>query len=110
MFGFGPKVPQISAEEVKRLLENDKTVAILDVRTPSEVSRGKIERSINVPLDQIDLLEEKMPDKKTKIIVYCLSGSRSAAAVEQMTKMGYTDAVSLTSGLLAWRANGYPLI
>jgi thioredoxin 1 len=106
-----PNVPQITTEEVKKSLDAKEDVALLDVRTVGEYSRGKIEGGINLPVDEVAYkIESLIPDKSKKIYVYCLSGSRSVHAVEAMIKLGYSNVSTVTSGLLAWRAKGYPVV
>lgn len=111
MFGFGiPDVPEITAEKVWDDVQKKKSIIILDVRTPHEYTRGNIKGSVNIPLDSVaEGVEKKFSDKNKTYYVYCLSGSRSVFAVDQMIKLGYKNAKSMTSGLLAWRAKGFPL-
>lgn len=111
MFGFHqPSVPEVEAEKVFEDINSQKDIIILDVRTPQELLRGKISESINVPVDEIEEQVERVaPDKNRTTYVYCLSGSRSGVAVEQMIKMGYKNVFSMTSGILAWRAKNYPM-
>ena len=106
-----PKVPQVSADDLKKSLDEKDNVVTLDVRTEGEYSRGKIEGSINIPLDYIpEKVEKSSPDKDSKIFVYCLSGSRSVYAVDEMIKMGYKNVFNLSNGLLVWRAMNFPLV
>ena len=106
-----PKVPQVSADDLKKSLDEKDNVVTLDVRTEGEYSRGKIEGSINIPLDYIpEKVEKSIPDKDSKIFVYCLSGSRSVYAVDEMIKMGYKNVFNLSNGLLVWRAMNFPLV
>ncbi len=111
MLGFSePKVPQITTDDLKKSIEAKEKMVILDVRTPGEFSRGKIEGSINISVDDIgEKVEKLLPNKDEKIVVYCLSGSRSVFAVDEMTKLGYKKVFNLTNGLLVWRAMNYPL-
>ena len=102
------QVPQISVDEVNKALDLKDKILLLDVRTSGEYSRGKIEGSINLPVEEVDKqIESVIPDKSAKIYVYCLSGSRSIIAVDTMIKIGYVNVFNVTSGLLAWRVNGY---
>lgn len=110
MFNFGPKIPEITTEDVKHSIDTNDNVVILDVRTPDEVTRGKIKKSINLSVDQIDSGVEKIiSDKNQKIYVYCLSGSRSAMAVQTMIKIGYKNVFSMSGGMLTWRAKQFPV-
>jgi len=65
---------------------------LIDVRNPGEFASGYIEGAISLPLDRIDQgIEFRVPDKNTPIIVYCVSGARSAAARNGLIKLGYTN-------------------
>ncbi|NTU73515.1 rhodanese-like domain-containing protein [Candidatus Roizmanbacteria bacterium] len=103
-------IPQITADEVKKAIDNHEEVVLLDVRTPGEYSRGHIAGSINVPVEELGkTIEDIITDKTKKLHVYCLSGARSNEAVEELIKLGYTHVFSMINGLLMWRAKHYPL-
>jgi len=112
MFNFEePLVPQVSAELVKKALDINESCVLLDVRTPGEFARGKIAGAINMPVDEIvEKVNSRLTDKLATIYVYCLSGSRSVYAVEAMRQLGYKNVFNLTSGLLAWRMEKFPLV
>ncbi len=101
----------ISVQEVKQALDQGRQVILLDVRSPEELLRGKIDGAINVPLDKIkDQIELVIPDKSTIIYVYCLSASRSPQAVKVMEQLGYQHVFNVSHGLLAWRIAKYPTV
>ena len=110
-FGFNePTVPTIEAEDLKKAIDVKEKCTVLDVRTPGEFSRGKIQGSINISVEEIqNRIESALPDKKQKIYVYCLSGARSSVAVETMLALGYTNVFHMSHGLLGWRAKYYPV-
>ena len=64
---------------------------LLDVRTPQEYREGHIPGSQNVPLQQLDKVEEVTENKDTILYVYCHSGARSRQAVSLLKHMGYTN-------------------
>ena len=102
--------PQITADEVYKAMNEKADIILLDVRTPEEYSKGKIERSINVPVDSIvNEITTIIPDKNKTIYAYCLSGSRSNVAVDILIQLGYTHVYSMTNGLLMWGSKKYPL-
>ena len=110
MFGLNTSLPIVTAEDLKQAIDENRDVVILDVRTPDEYTKAKIKGSINIPVDSIATeVEEIVTDKNKIIYVYCLSGSRSNIAVDTMQKLGYKNVFDVKSGLLAWRANQYPL-
>lgn len=104
------QVPQITAETVYKAITDKENIILLDVRTPEEYVKGKIEGSINIPVDEVaDRVVAEIPDKNKTMYVYCLSGSRSDYAAALLLQMGYTNAFSMTHGLLMWRSKKYPL-
>ncbi len=97
------KATVISPQEAKRRLSSGDTVVLLDVRTPQEYEQIHIPNSISLPLDCLKQeVADRIPDKDTEIIVYCLSGARSSMACSQLISMGYTN-VSNMGGIRSWR-------
>ncbi len=110
MFGF-TQVPSVDVEEVKKAIDQQEQLVVLDVRTPDEYARGHIEGSINLPVSDIAATYKTvLSDKEQRLFVYCLSGSRSAVAVQELQKLGYIHVFDMKSGLLAWRAKGYKTV
>ena len=71
--------------------KNAAGAVLLDVRTPQEYREGHIPGSQNVPLQQLDQVEEVTENKDTVLYVYCRSGARSRQAVSLLKHMGYTN-------------------
>ena len=71
--------------------QNAAGAVLLDVRTPQEYREGHIPGSQNVPLQQLDKVEEVTENKDTVLYVYCRSGARSRQAVSLLNHMGYTN-------------------
>ena len=71
--------------------KNEKNAILLDVRTSQEYREGHIPGSKNVPLQQLDKLEELTENKDTVLYVYCHSGARSRQATNFLQYMGYTN-------------------
>ena len=69
---------------------------LIDVRSPQEYSEGHLDNSINLTVDTIGInIETLVTDKKTKIIVYCRSGNRSATAAQTLINLGYKNVYDL---------------
>ena len=100
-FSQKTKASAVSMVEAERALKNDPSIRLIDVRTRAEYRQGHIPGSENLPLDQIADLRDQIPDRQTKIFVYCLSGGRSQSACVQLTQMGYTN-VSNIGGITQW--------
>ena len=71
--------------------KNAAGAVLLDVRTPQEYREGHIPGSQNVPLQQLDKVEEVTENKDAVLYVYCRSGARSRQAVSLLQAMGYTN-------------------
>ena len=80
--------------DINQGVQEDKNAAgavLLDVRTPQEYREGHIPGSQNVPLQQLDKVEEVAENKDTVLYVYSRSGARSRQAVSLLKHMGYTN-------------------
>lgn len=79
-----------------------KGALLIDVRTPEEYAEGHIKESVNVPLQNIEILEKIIDDKSTPVFVYCRSGARSARATDILKKMGFFNAEDI-GGIISYR-------
>jgi rhodanese-related sulfurtransferase len=104
------RIREIDIEEYKRLREAGEAGQLVDVREDAEwqaahaagaihLSKGVIEREI----------EKAVPDKGAKLVLYCGGGFRSALAIDNLQKMGYTNVTSLAGGWRAIEGSGLPL-
>jgi NADPH-dependent 2,4-dienoyl-CoA reductase/sulfur reductase-like enzyme/rhodanese-related sulfurtransferase len=72
---------------------------LIDVRTPSEYSKGTIPGAINIPVDEIrDRISEI---KKEPILVNCQVGQRGHTATMLLKELGF-DATNLDGGYLTY--------
>jgi len=75
---------------------------LLDVRSSLEVAAGSVERSINIPLDELrNRLKDLPKDKPIK--VFCQVGLRSYIACRILSQNGF-DAYNLSGGYLTYKA------
>ena len=64
----------------------------IDVRSPEEFNEGHLQGAVNVPHDQIaSQIAHISPDKTAPVNLYCRSGRRAEAALQELKKMGYTN-------------------
>lgn len=82
---------------------------VLDVRTPAEFSEGHLDHAKNVNWTGNTFDSEVAQlDKSKPYFVYCLAGSRSAAAAQHMRDLGFKTIYELDGGILKWRAHNLP--
>ena len=80
----------------------------LDVRTQAEFDQGNISGSKLIPLDQLLGRLAEVPSDRD-VVVICRSGVRSKEGMTILRNAGYSRAVCMTGGLIAWKAAGYSL-
>lgn len=103
--GRGSKIEyqNIDVLKMNEMLKEEK-VTILDVRSHLEFSHGHIENAINVDVDDIlENVEDLIPNKDKKIIVYCQSGNRSVTASKRLNELGYKNIYNLLGGFNAYQ-------
>ncbi len=83
------------------------SVQLLDVRTPAEYKSGHIKNALLADWkDETEFMRRiGFIDKHKPVYIYCLAGSRSAAAAEKMRAMGYSNVYELKGGINAWKAD-----
>lgn len=83
---------------------------LVDVREDNEFAAGHVQGALHLGKGVIERdIETKVPDKATKLVLYCGGGFRSALVADNLQKMGYTDAISLDGGWRALKDSGLPL-
>lgn len=109
---------ELVAEAKKQIRETDVAGAralvgkalVLDVREPGEYGAGCLPGAINIPRGVLEFQIGNHPafqgKQDAEILVYCLSGGRSALATEALQKLGFTGPVSLAGGFKAWQEAG----
>jgi phage shock protein E len=82
---------------------------VLDVRTKIEFWTGHLHGAVCIPVDRLPGGLARLGDVShaSRILVYCGSGQRSAAAAEELRKAGYRNVVD-GGGLAAARADFSP--
>ncbi len=95
-------VQKITGAEAKKIMDEDKNVIIVDVRTLEEYQTGYISGATLIPLDEIsNTAESKLTNKNATILVYCRSGRRSEIAAQNLFDLGYTNIYDF-GGILDW--------
>ena len=95
------KVPEITAPEVKKMMDERKPFVLVDVREPHEFQICRIPGSTLIPLGDVPKRMHEL-SSADEIVVHCRSGIRSAQAVELLMKAGFRKIHNLKGGVLAW--------
>lgn len=104
------RVREIDIEEYKRLRERGEAGQLVDVREEHEFAAAHAEGAVHLSKGVIERdIEKTFPDKKSKLVLYCGGGFRSALAADNLQKMGYTNIISLDGGWRAIEPSGLPI-
>ncbi len=91
----------VSAEEVRDALQTERGVQLVDVRSREEYAQGHLPGAKLVPLGELESRFRKLhPD--APVIIYCLSGARSARAARFLAGHGFADVRNMRGGIRHW--------
>ena len=97
-------VKNVNAQEAHELLEKNKNVIVIDVRSKQEYNSGHIPGSKSIPVGEISSrISEIAKYKDSPILIHCASGSRSASAVRVLSKNNFSDIYHMNRGLVGWK-------
>lgn len=95
-------VEEISASELKQLLDTDKNIQLIDVREPGEYAFAKIDGATLIPLGQVVSRMSEI-DESRETIIHCKMGGRSAQAIIALRNAGFSGPLkNLKGGITAW--------
>ena len=104
------RIQQADIEGYKQMLASGEKPLLIDTREDSEWQAGHAAGAIHLGKGIIERdIETRVPDKSTKMVLYCGGGFRSALAADTLQQMGYTNAISLDGGWRAWQQAGLPI-
>jgi molybdopterin/thiamine biosynthesis adenylyltransferase/rhodanese-related sulfurtransferase len=91
---------------------NGRGVALVDVREQHEFEERHIPGAIHVPRGHLESrIEQFVPDKDRRVLLYCASGNRSALAAKTLhEELGYEDVASLAGGITLWKDRNYETV
>ncbi len=104
-------VPEVDADHAEPRLEDH---MVLDVREADEYDAGHLPGAVHIPRGMLEVAadhthpkhDERLWDRRKKILCYCGGGFRSALAAKTLQEMGFKEAVSLKGGYSAWKEAG----
>jgi len=93
----------ITATDLKGMQDREEKIFLVDVREPNEYEIVSIPGATLIPKGEFlsGAALEKMPQDK-RIVLHCKSGVRSAECLAIVKNAGFSDAVHVGGGVLAW--------
>jgi phage shock protein E len=91
---FGSLIGKKSNSSSELLEKIQAGAMVFDVRGPGEFKEGHYPKAVNIPVDKVQARIGEFGPKDKTVIVYCLSGARSAMAAKLLRAAGYVDVVN----------------
>jgi thioredoxin 1 len=97
----------VSTDEFQAKLAARKDAQLIDVRTPAEYNQGHLAKASNIDYKNPAFKEQiGSLDKSKPVFVYCLAGSRSAAAAGILHEAGFKEVYDMKGGYMQWTSSG----
>ena len=111
LFSCNAQITALNAAEFEAGINDKDSIQILDVRTAGEYNGGHIKGALLADWNNKEEFNRRVTfvDKTKPVYVYCLAGSRSAAAATKMRAEGYEKVYELSGGINAWKAASKPV-
>jgi rhodanese-related sulfurtransferase len=104
------RIKEVNIDQYREMVSSGDPHLLIDVREESEWNAGHAAAAIHLGKGIIERdIESKVPEKDTKLVLYCGGGFRSALAGDALRHMGYVDVISLDGGWRAYQASGLPV-
>ncbi|MBA2709388.1 MAG: rhodanese-like domain-containing protein [Tatlockia sp.] len=105
-----PKIQRIDVHELKKRLDADSSIRLIDVREDHEWKALRIPAAIHIPKDEIaDKIGTVFPEREVAIYLHCKGGVRSLHAASCLIDLGYKEVYSVDGGIAEWEMVGYPV-
>jgi rhodanese-related sulfurtransferase len=101
--------PNISADELEKLLRDKANIVVLDSRPHDEYARVSIPTGINVPGAELVLRARQIaPAPETMVVVNCAGRTRSIIGAQSLINAGLPNkVVALRNGTMGWSLAGF---
>jgi uncharacterized membrane protein YdjX (TVP38/TMEM64 family)/rhodanese-related sulfurtransferase len=102
--------PMLGVEELKRRLDEQEGLVLLDVRTAVDFvgEQGHLAGATNIPLEALESrLDDLTADLERPIALVCRTDRRSAKAAALLARRGFADVHVVQGGMTAWLGNGW---
>jgi len=107
------KIPTVSTEELKGMVDAKRDFTLIDARTPAEYADAHIVTAISVPESEFERAAAKLPQDKGALLVFYCNGikcGKSAKVAAKAQKAGYTNLLIYSEGFPVWEEKGLSIV
>ena len=105
------RIDEVDPRSAQHEIEDGDAV-LIDTREPHEWDQAHLQGAHLVPPASVrDRIAELVPDRSSRVILYCATGNRSARAADLLkNELGYENVASVAGGIQEWTQQGLPVI
>ncbi len=108
------EIPKVTIHELKRLLESNPDLVVLDAQQKDIYQQGHIQGAISFPWKpKITAIDARFLPRDKALVVYCDCGPEDTDSLEvaaQLVSLGFSDVKVLTHpSIQGWIEAGYPV-
>ena len=104
------KQPQVTAKELKKIIDSGEEIYLVDIRSEAEYQAGHLPNAIHLDRGLMEWrAPEKLADTKRKIYLYCRTAARGAFAIERLKEIGYPKVFNVSDAFKGWVTAGFPI-
>jgi rhodanese-related sulfurtransferase len=101
--------PFVSGEDLKKMIETQENIFIVDLRDQVDRKSGWIKNSVNIPLIDIQDRHQEIP-KDTKVVLLDVYGKQTYTAARYLASKKHKSLYRLEGGFLnGWIKANYPV-
>ena len=98
-------IQEIDPQTLNQRLSSPDAPLLVDIRSQAEVAQGMLPDALYIPMHLLPLRMNELP-RDRDLVLYCRSGARSYHACAFLLQQGFTNAINLRGGIIAWARAG----
>lgn len=104
------RVNKLDPQSFEKKLKEVTDPILIDVRTQNEYAQGHLANALLIDINSNDFKSRANKlDKSKPVFVYCKAGSRSSAAADVLSDLGFNEIYDLNGGIMAWQKANKPI-
>lgn len=92
-------------EFIKRMMKNDASFVLVDIRAPAVALQGHIPDAVSIPAGELATAKDKFPSDKTAPIILYSAEANDLEAFNLVRGWGYKNTSTLNNGVAGWAAS-----